>query len=321
MQISPLKESELEQYTKLNDEYGSIFTSLEWLKLFKDNITIYGIYKNDGQLIGGFYLAIHKIKGIKMLWQAPYASHLGPFFKIEQKKYVKKLDFEKELIETFARFIDELNYAGLSFRISNKIIDTQPFTWRKFTVIPQYTYIVDLDTDEDMMWENMASENRNDIRKGEKDELEVKQVTDFKLTKELIYKTFDRQNMEVDNKDLEKILFEFANDDNSYSFICYKNGTPISTSFCIYDNQTAYYILGGYDYENKHHSAGTMVIWESIKHAKATGLKYFDFEGSMKPEIEKYFRKFGGKLTTIYRINKINRSLDIISKILKKEIL
>jgi len=41
----------------------------------------------------------------------------------------------------------------------------------------------------------------------------------------------------------------------------------------------------------------------------------------MKPEIEKYFRKFGGKLTTIYRINKINRSLDIISKILKKEIL
>ena len=88
----------------------------------------------------------------------------------------------------------------------------------------------------------------------------------------------------------------------------------------MYDKITTYYLLGGYDFENKHHGAGPLVIWESIKYSKEIGLKYFDFEGSMVPQIEKHFRGFGGKLTPYYRINKARLPLEILLKFLKREL-
>lgn len=55
------------------------------------------------------------------------------------------------------------------------------------------------------------------------------------------------------------------------------------------------------------------------KHAKNLGLKYFDFERSMIPQIERYFRGFGGQLTPYYRINKAKLPFEILLKFFKRE--
>ena len=61
-------------------------------------------------------------------------------------------------------------------------------------------------------------------------------------------------------------------------------------------------------------------MWEAIKFAKKLGIKYFDFEGSMVPQIERYFRGFGGKLTPYYRINKAKLPLEILLKFYRREL-
>lgn len=320
MIIKELPEKDYEKYTTLNTEYGTIFTSLNFLNLFKDIATPYGIYQNDGQLIGGFYLAINKRRNIKLLWSVPFAPYIGPFYKEEQKSYVAQLDFQKTLNTELAKFIDGLKYPVVSLKLSYNITDTQPYTWNKFKVVPNYSYILNLDQTEDQIWENMASENRNDIRKGEKEGLKVNQTTDYNMVYELIKKSYNRKNVSGNETSLKKILFDFANKENSFAMICLKEGEPISTSFCLTDKHAAYYLLGGYDEKKKHHSAGTMNIWEAIKFSKKLGLYKFDFEGSMLPEIEKYFRKFGGKLTPLYRINKANLPLEVLLKIFKREL-
>ena len=59
---------------------------------------------------------------------------------------------------------------------------------------------------------------------------------------------------------------------------------------------------------------------ESIRHAKELGLKTFDFEGSVIPAIERYFRGFGGKLTPYYRVNKAWLPLEMALKLVKRQL-
>ena len=55
-------------------------------------------------------------------------------------------------------------------------------------------------------------------------------------------------------------------------------------------------------------------------YAKGKGLKAFDFEGSMLPEVEKFFRGFGGDLIPYYTINKAFLPVEMALKFMKREL-
>jgi hypothetical protein len=76
-----------------------------------------------------------------------------------------------------------------------------------------------------------------------------------------------------------------------------------------------YYLFGGYDSSQKHHGAGVSCMWNSILKAKELGLGIFDFEGSMLPEVEKYFREFGGTLKPYYSASKTSAVMNVILKL------
>jgi hypothetical protein len=47
--------------------------------------------------------------------------------------------------------------------------------------------------------------------------------------------------------------------------------------------------------------------------------KTFDFEGSMLPEVEKYFRGFGANLIPYYRVSKAKLAVDLALRFIKKK--
>ena len=230
------------------------------------------------------------------------------------------MDTWKKTLSLITDFIEKLPYSIVSISLNKNIIDMQPFIWEKFKVVPGYTYLLDLSVSIEDIRKRMSNERRKNINKGQKDGLLTKKVYDFKIIKTLVLKTFSRQDNKINEFYLNKILFKFANNNNSFAFATYQNDEPIACSFCIHDSNTAYYLLGGHDSENKHHGAGALSMWEAIKYAKDSGLKYFDFEGSMIPQIEKYFRGFGGQLTPYYRINKAKLPVEIFLKFFKREL-
>lgn len=308
----------LQEYNELAKNVGCVFNTIDWLALFNESIEIYGIYDKGGNLIGGFSLYKEKKLCFKIYRNPPFTPYIGPFLRMGAKNPVSILDAWKKVITTIADFIDNLSYSIVSISLNKDVRDTQPFIWNKFKVNPRYTYILTLQKNIDNLFEEMSAERRNDIRKAIRDNISVEKVKDFEIVKLLVTKTFHRQNKKINEYFLNKILFQFAKEENSYAFVSFKNNIPISTVFCIYDKKTAYYLLGGYDYENKHHGAGALAVWESIKYAKSLGLKYFDFEGSMVPDIEKFFRGFGGQLTPYFRISKASLPLEILLKFYKR---
>lgn len=320
MAIKRLDKDHLPPYNILANESGSIFNSLPWINLYGTNLEHYGIFDNDQKLVAAFYLYKTKQFGLTYYKNPPYSPHIGLCYKNKSANKANALAFDKNLNTELADFILSLNYGLLTLALPATVKDAQPFIWKKFKTIPNYTYHVDLQLPVDQLLQNMASDKRNSLKKAEKDGIKTVFNPNYKIVEELILKTFSRKQKSVDAVFVNKILHQFANADNSFAFVSYLNDRPISCAFCLVDKTTCYYLLGGYDSEHKHQGAGVSTIWQAILYAKAKGLQTFDFEGSMLPEVEKFFRGFGGNLVPYFTINRAILPAEIALKFIKREL-
>lgn len=305
----------------LSEKSNSVFLSENWLNLFDDNLKCFGIFNKDNKITGGFSLYIEKKAGILKYYRNMfYTPTINLFFENKAQNKAKLLSENKKVLSLIADFFSNLPYHIFSVYLPSKYIDMQPFFWKGFKTIPNFTYLLDLDQDITAIEKSFSTERRNDIKKAIKDNIETKQCSDYKIVEELIMNTFDRKEKSVDKEMIHKILFEFANNENSFAFVSYQNEKAIAASFCIYDNEKAYYLLGGYDNNNKHQGAGALAVFNAIKYSKELGINTFDFEGSMLPEVEKYFRGFGGDLTAYYSINRAKLPIEMGLKLVNRSL-
>jgi lipid II:glycine glycyltransferase (peptidoglycan interpeptide bridge formation enzyme) len=70
----------------------------------------------------------------------------------------------------------------------------------------------------------------------------------------------------------------------------------------VYDNNTAYLIFNGVSNSFSDKGVNEFLLFEGMQWAAKKGLKHFDFEGSMVPNIESFYRQFGGVLTPYHKI-------------------
>lgn len=320
MNIKELTAADYEKYNALSTIYGTVFDSRKWTGMFGSAIRHYGIYDAKESLIGGFFSYTGRAWGISIYRNPPLTPSIGPFFKIESGHPVHTMEKHKQIITALADFIGKLGHPVISFSLSRNVMDMQPFIWKRFKVIPEYTYIIDLGLSGEDIWKRMSAKRRNDVSKAKKDGLLVKKVDDYGIVRSLVLKTFERQNIAYSDFYMNKVLFDFADAGNSFAFAAFNGGIPVACTFCICDEKTSYYLLGGYDSENGHRGAGAACVYEAIKYAKELGRVWFDFEGSMVPDIECYFRGFGGRLTAYYRINKAALPLEMALKFFKREL-
>ena len=84
----------------------------------------------------------------------------------------------------------------------------------------------------------------------------------------------------------------------------------------VWDENSAYYLLGGSDPNLRNSGAMSLCMWEAIKFA-STVAKKFDFEGSMIESVERFFRAFGAEQKPYFHITKTPSYILRMAKILK----
>lgn len=319
MKINVLTEDQFPQYQLLSNEYGSVFNDMNWLKIFGKNLKLLSISDNDGKLVGGFFYYLESHAGIRFVKCPPFTPNNGLFFVSRTSNVSRQNSDFKNL---FTEITDSFNKSGfevLRIAFPSLYTDFQPFIWQKYKVVPNFTYVHDLNKTEDEIYSCFSAEKRNEIRKTEKDRINIHEEKDYLIIKNLIENTFLRNKIKYQENILRKILIEFSGNNNSFAYVATNNTDIIAFSFCLYDKSTAYYLFGGSTEETKHSGAGSATLWECIRRAKAIGLKVFNFEGSMNPGIEHYFRGFGGTLIPYYTVNKANIFLELILKFVRRE--
>ncbi|WP_317897478.1 GNAT family N-acetyltransferase [Aurantibacillus circumpalustris] len=303
-----------DNYSKLLafvEKHNVFFSSMKWTSIYSsDNLHQCAILNNNNDVIGCFVYYSFKKSVFKFIITPPYSPNIDLFYVNPAVSIVGANSFNKDLIQLLVSYFESLKVPYININLPYDVIDTQPFIWEGFTSKVRYTYLINLSLEKEKLWDNLSSEKRKSVNKAIKDKVVVKETQDYKLVYSLILKSLERNDKNRNPEILENILFSFSNAKNSFAFVAYNNDVAIGATYCVFNKEKAIYLFGGFDSENKHHGAGVQCMWYSILKARELNLKYFDFEGSMNANIERYFREFGGELKPYFCIEKIRPTLN-----------
>lgn len=298
-----------------------VFGSKKWLSVYDEALTLIGIYKDEHQLIGGFYFLNTKKYGFTFLKLPPYTPHCGLFFHSDSKNNSSLNNFSKEVMNEICDFFTVQKSALTVLAFPSTIIDFQPFIWNKYKVVPNYTYRIGLEKSIEDIKANFDSKNRNVINKAIKEEV---LVTENALAKEELYRFFinslNTTDANIYEEELKNIFLKFSDDSNSFSMVAKKNDELLGVVFCVYDRHNCYYLLGGVNKQSGVQGVNNLLVQKSIEKAQALGCTTFDFEGSMLKGVEKFFRSFGPELVPYFTVNKASLPLEILLKFKKREL-
>ncbi|MBC7861585.1 MAG: GNAT family N-acetyltransferase [Bacteroidia bacterium] len=296
----------------------SAFNSTEWLALNKKNTEFFSVMDKGNKVAAMFFLFSSRTMKILNLKCPPFTQHCGLIFNTLPGNRYANNKFIKEITSAICDCLEESRMSVRSVSFPHTLNDMQCFYWKNYKVIPQYTYIIPLLPGWNEIMGNMSPEKKNVFEKAKGEQLDCRLTTDYKIVKDLVIKSYERKNMKIDTESIDKILFDFASDKNSFAYVTYFKNKPSAAAFCIHNGCTAYYLLGGYDPEYKHNSSGVLAVLNCIRNSKEMGFEFFDFEGSMLPEVEKYFRGFGGELVPYFMVNKAPVLMEMGLKSMKR---
>jgi len=167
------------------------------------------------------------------------------------------------------------------------------------------------------VWNGFDSNIRSDIRKAEKS-LEVRTELPMRSFLNVYEKTFHRQHLKLP---LQREFYFRLDDvlerhDQRRAFFAVDSKEQIhAVAYVVWDDERAYYLMGGADPHLRSSGASSLLLWKAIQFS-ATVAYSFDFEGSMLETIERFFRAFGGVQTPYYVATRARSRLAKIGSIL-----
>jgi lipid II:glycine glycyltransferase (peptidoglycan interpeptide bridge formation enzyme) len=186
-----------------------------------------------------------------------------------------------------------------------------PLFWRGFSQTTYYTYrLTDLSCT-DRIFENMDYRVRRQINKArERESLTVSVSSDgeFEGLYELHKVVYLRQGRKPPHAREFLLQLDRAcrERDRRRIFTARdREGRCHAAAYIVRDRDCAYYLYSGSDPDLRQSGALSLCLWSAIQYfSKDT--RFFDFEGSMVPSIERHFRGFGAEQVPYFRISRSN---------------
>lgn len=244
--------------------------------------------------------------GEKAIQKAPLTQTNGIWMKYPPiKKNERKLSFEQKVIDYMICEIEKLNLVKYEQYFHYSFTNWLPFYWKGYKQTTRYTYLIPDTKDLGQVYENVSSNVRKLIRKAEK-LVQVKEGMDIETFYEFNKQTFARQQLNIPYSfDIVKKIDEQCSKRNARKILYAidENGQVHCCCYFIWDDRSVYYLMSGTDPTLRFSQSLTLLLFEGIKLANKLG-KQFDFEGSMKKNIEHHFRQFGAIQVPYFHIYK-----------------
>lgn len=309
------------EFFKLSEKANGVFGSEKWMSRYGPALQLVGLYKDEQQLAGGFFYLDTKKFGLRFLKLPPYTPHCGLFFESNSSNPAARNSARKEVMKEVCDYIIHLNPALTVLAFSSSHIDLQPFIWQNFKVIPNYTYQISLNKNLAEIQAGFDSKNRNSISKVLKENPKI----DYNLESpddllQFFQKALGKSGANIYSSELSSIFTTFHKQQGAFHLSVRSGGELQAIVYCLYDQQSCYYLLGGTSRSAGISGLNNLLLLKAIEKAKDLNCERFDFEGSMLPGVEKFFRSFGPELIPFYTINKAWKPLEIVLKFKKSHI-
>lgn len=318
MELKYLEQSEFELWNKFVDQspQGSIFSKTWYLDALQVEYKILSVQQN-GEIKAGIVLTKNEIGAYS---NPMFDKYLGVLYSHSYNKGQKELSEFYEITVLLAKEVKK--YKSFDYYFHPYFLNWIPFYWQGFSQQTRYTYIINLKKLISDIEKNFHLNIKRNIKNALKSSIKINKMVESEQLFNLINKTFLRQGSSAPFNKKKFILFiENMIQKNSFeSFGAYNNGKLISVAGFVFDARSSYLLINGLDIENEIRGANALLIFEAIKFFKDK-VEYFDFEGSMLPGVEQFYRRFGGELTPYMRIwndNFFNYVKTKVKKLYKK---
>lgn len=258
---------------------------------------------NNGDAIARLPFVIKRKLGLTLLTQPSLTQTLGPWTKATNGKYHSELSTKMQLYQELIELLPKHDIFSQNFHTN--ITNWLPFYWSGYSQSTNYSYTIDLKQDADHIFADFSTRARRSIRKAEK----VVEVTESDSIEELLEvnrKTFQRQGLTVPYSDRFVYSIDEATAKHANRLILIAkdaSGKVHGGSYYVGDTRRMYLLINGGDPALRNSGAGTLLVWEAIQRLKGN-TEIFDFEGSMIPGVEKFYRGFGAKQTPYFNIKR-----------------
>lgn len=280
-----------------------------WLDAVCKNWEI-AIGEKAGQAVVVFPYQIEKKAGLTLLRNPPLTPYLGPFFLLQHEDPRAQWDLEEKTLEALWQQFPKWDF--FQFTCIPGFRNFLPFHQKGFSNTGRLTYYLELQQPEAMLFGHIHSRRRNYIRKAEKEiTVEAESHPDVELLVSWQRQAFAQKKQACPHSAvLAERVIRAAEQHTASLFLTAKDrsGRPLAMLWTPFDREKAYHLLSAYNPQQPVKGVMDLLTWTAIKAARQRGQKIYDFEGSMDPGIESFFRKFGGERKT-YLSFRQNRSV------------
>ncbi|TAE47589.1 MAG: GNAT family N-acetyltransferase [Bacteroidetes bacterium] len=238
--------------------------------------------------------------GFRRVLQPVLAQHWGLcFVPAEDRPYREYLSLKRQVIIKACEAFDRADICLIHF--SPEFDYGLPFHWAGFELRTRYTYWLELDAPPAVLFHRLADPLRRQVRKTERNHLEVRIVSDPTGFLDLVHQNrlrgHDVLGGNVRAKNLLPHLCKLLTDKGWGEILELRTASGDLHAALLLGRHRDHslYLLGAYHPEQAQSGAMSRLMWEAIAHAALRGDHIFDFEGSMIEGVEDFFRKFGAR--------------------------
>lgn len=295
-------ESVQESFDEVAATYGGVFFNKAILNAAGAGVEQLAIVQNDGKCIGGFNLQVIKLKGFKTIASPQFHPHCGLFLVPLEGGTSTILSRTKKIFTAISDYLSGRSEPIISISFPPKVTDMQPFIWDGFRSSVRYTYQLNLKKQLNLM-DVYSSKTRNSINKARKSGVTINLTPPNSEVIEMLTSNAKEQGFMYQQKALAELV-EQASSGKGLIFSAILEEQTVATAVTIADDNVAYYLFGGVDRKRNVQGALGFVLHELMCAHQKVERSTFDFEGSMIPAVENFFRGFGGEQVPYYMITK-----------------
>lgn len=284
---------------------GSIFAKSWWLDMWSPEWRCASIENSFGDILCAMPTPVASNRiGELYVRNPPLTRYLGLMFRASSGRAIKVYSEQTQLTEEFIGKLEKYSYFSMFFHYSYDF--WLPLRDHGFSQETYYTYILDTQASEEEIFNGYRENIRREIRKAEK----VNHIKNIGIEEfaQIYFETFNQQGLQAPISEGKLYAIDPLIQQNAGRYIlgAYEGDVLSAAIYVVDDLGEHRYLMGGKSQKCSVSGAPSLLINHAIKLAKLQNKK-FNFEGSMKGEIVRFFRSFGGELTPYYRIYKDDR--------------
>lgn len=282
---------------------GTVFHRTKWLSMVGDPLTIHAVWK-DEEMVGGVALVQSKKMGTTGYHIPPYTQYFSPLY-YNRNNAVQSVSEEHECLGLLLEKIGSASQ--IDFKLTEGHHSILPYHWKGYETSVMLTHLV-----KGTKEAYLASLNKNKQRELRKlykaieaGEISVEENISQEELTELIRKTSDRKKFDP-KTDIVLKLVSRAKEIPAKTFaIRSSEFGVVAFGFLPYDEKAMYNLVNVSvrGTNSTLRTVNLLLINKAIEFALDNNL-VFDFEGSMLPGVESFFREMGGKQVPVYRVQK-----------------